>query len=212
MDSKIKDEALQESRFEFRVFGQKLDDAAKRMARLSMPVPEKIWERNSDEIYILSRLNDKSSVKIRDGKIDIKNFVKAINGFELWEPVLKEAFPIKAELLVNEILPALCIKLENSDKENYTYDEFLNLIHSYQEVLPVQVHKQRFAYFVNNTICEVAKVLINGAEISTISSESTKIEDIEKTIADIGLAGMENVNYLQALKRVVGINNKTIKK
>ena len=59
-------------RFEFRSFGQNFDNSAKRMARLSMPVPEKVWERYSDEIYILSRTNDINNTKIRDGKMDIK--------------------------------------------------------------------------------------------------------------------------------------------
>ena len=36
-------------RFEFRSFGQCFCEAHKRMARLSMPVPEKVWERLSDE-------------------------------------------------------------------------------------------------------------------------------------------------------------------
>ena len=37
---------------------------------------------------------------------------------------------------------------------------------------------------VNNTICEFGNVLINGAKVVTINSESTEIEDIKKTIAD----------------------------
>ena len=55
-------------RFEFRSFGQCFCEAHKRMARLSMPVPEKVWERLSDEIYIISRKNDINNTKIRDGK------------------------------------------------------------------------------------------------------------------------------------------------
>ena len=39
-------------RFEFRSFGQCFCEKHKRMARLSVPVPEKVWERESDEIYI----------------------------------------------------------------------------------------------------------------------------------------------------------------
>ncbi len=45
-------------RFEFRTFGQDFSIPAKRMARLSVPVPEKLWERHSDEIYIMSRTNN----------------------------------------------------------------------------------------------------------------------------------------------------------
>ena len=50
----------------------------------------------------------------------------------------------------------------------------------------------------------MAEVLINGASVVTVNSESTEIEDIKKTIADLGLTGVENINYLQAIKRVIG--------
>ena len=74
----------------------------------------------------------------------------------------------------------------------------------------VRVIKQRFGYMVNNTICEVGNVLINGAKVVTINSESTEVEDILKTIKDIGLEGVENINYLQAIKRVTGMINKPL--
>jgi len=38
---------ISKPRFEFRSFGQDFDEAHFRMARLSMPVPEKVWERYS---------------------------------------------------------------------------------------------------------------------------------------------------------------------
>ena len=63
---------------------------------------------------------------------------------------------------------------------------------------------------VNNTICEVGNVLINGAKVVTINSESTEIDDILKTIRDIGLEGVENINYLQAIKRVIGMINRPL--
>ena len=63
---------------------------------------------------------------------------------------------------------------------------------------------------VNNTICEVCNVLINGAKMVTINSESTEIEDIKKTIADYGLEGVENINYLQAIKRIIGMADKPL--
>lgn len=46
--------------------------------------------------------------------------------------------------------------------------------------------------------------------VVTINSESTEIEDIKKTIADVGLEGVENINYLQAIKRVIGMSNKPL--
>jgi ribosomal protein L30/L7E len=63
---------------------------------------------------------------------------------------------------------------------------------------------------VNNTICEYGECLFNGARVVTINSESTEVEDIKKTVREIGLAGVENINYLQAIKRVIGMINKPL--
>ena len=69
---------ISKPRFEFRTFGQNFDKSAKLMARLSVPIPQKVWERTSEEIYILSKTNDINNTKIRDGKMDIKTFVQAV--------------------------------------------------------------------------------------------------------------------------------------
>ncbi len=58
---------------------------------------------------------------------------------------------------------------------------------------------------VNHTICETGIVLINGASVFTISSESTDVEDVKRTLVDIGIEGTENINYIQAIKRVIGM-------
>ncbi|HTN20469.1 MAG TPA: hypothetical protein VL125_08345 [Pelobium sp.] len=194
-------------RFEFRSFGQNFDIAAKRMARLSIPVPESEWERKSEEVYILSRENDLSNVKIRDGKIDIKSFVKSVDGFEQWCPVMKAQFPVTDLILRNDVFTALSVKPPELDQHIYSYNEFMTLVNLHPSLQAVSVHKQRSSYNVNNTFCETATILVNGAKILTISSESTKIEDVKLTVEEIGLDNTENVNYVKAIKRIIGMNN-----
>ncbi len=198
-------------RFEFRTFGQKFDEQIYRMQRLSTPVPEKVWERYSEEIYIVSKTNDKNNTKIRDGKMDIKTLVQVKDGLEQWNPLMKGKFPIKKEVLEKEVFPAFMVEgLPELDKEEYTLEEFLGIIKNYPDLQAVRVKKQRFGYMVNDTICEVANVLINGAKVTTLNSESTEIEDIKKTLKDVKLEGFENINYLQAIKRVIGMIDKLL--
>ncbi|NTW26214.1 MAG: hypothetical protein HGA37_16055 [Lentimicrobium sp.] len=201
---------ISKPRFEFRSFGQNFDNAHKRMARFSVPVPEKVWERHSDEIYILSRTNDINNTKIRDGKMDIKTYVQTIDGLEQWNPLMKGEFPIQASVLKDEVFPAFQVGMPALDKEVYTYDEFMEIINNHPDLQAVRVHKQRLGYMVNDTICEYGEVLINGARVVTINSESTEVEDIRKTMKDVGLEGVENINYLQAIKRVIGMINKPL--
>lgn len=201
---------ISKPRFEFRSFGQNFDDAHQRMARFSVPVPEKVWKRISEEIYIISRTNDINNTKIRDGKMDIKTFVQAVDGLEQWNPLMKGEFPIAAAVLKNEVFPAFNVAMPVLNKDTYTFDEFIGIIKSNPDLLAVRVKKERYGYMVNNTICEFGYVWINGARICTINSESTELDDIKKTIKDIGLEGVENINYLQAIKRVCGFVDKPL--
>jgi len=208
--SELKIGEVSKPRFEFRSFGQNFDSQWKRMSRLSVPVPEKVWERESDEVYIISRTNDINNTKIRDGKMDIKTYVKTVDGLEQWNPLMKGEFPIAKDVLENEVFPAFQVEMPALDKATYTYDEFMAMIKANPNLAAVKVHKQRFGFMVNDTICEVGYVLINGARVVTINSESTELDDIKKTITDCGLEGVENINYLQAIKRVIGMIDKPL--
>ena len=201
---------ISKPRFEFRTFGQNFDKQAKLMARLSIPVPRDVWERSSDETYILSKTNNDNNTKIRDGKMDIKTLVKIVDGLEQWNPLMKGEFPISKEVLKNEVFPAFQLKIPAFKKDSFTFDEFMVIIDEHPDLQNVKIHKQRFGYMVNNTICEIGNILINGAKIVTINSESTELNDIKKTIKDISLEGFENINYLQAIKRVIGWINKPL--
>ena len=197
-------------RFEFRTFGQEFDEEHYLMSRLSNSVPKKVWERESDEIYILSKTNDINNTKIRDGKMDIKTFVKTVDGLEQWNPLMKGEFPISKTVLENDVFPAFKVEMPELTKDTYTYEEFMLMIDNHSDLQAVRVHKHRFGYMVNDTICEVGNVLINGAKLVTINSESTEVEDIKKTLKDVELEGVENINYLQAIKRVIGWINKPL--
>lgn len=197
-------------RFEFRSFGQDFDSAHKRMARLSVPIPEKVWERHSEEIYILSRTNDINNTKIRNGKMDIKTFVQTVDGLEQWNPLMKGEFPMKTSVLRDEVFPAFQVKMPDLVKDEYTYEEFMAIVRNHPDLQAVKVNKKRFGYMVNDTICEYGEVLINGAKVVTINSESTEVNDIKKTMKDIGADAFENINYLQAIKRVIGMIDKPL--
>lgn len=201
---------ISKPRFEFRTFGRDFEDAAFLMSRMSVPVPEKVWERTSKEIYIISRTNDVNNTKIRDGKMDIKTFIQEVDGLEQWNPLMKGEFPMKAEKLENEVFPAFKVEMPELEKDELTLEEFLSIVKTHPDLQAVSIEKERFGFMVNDTICEYANVWINGAMTVTVNSESTEIEDIKKTIKELGLEGVENINYLQAAKRVVGMIDKEL--
>ena len=195
---------ISKPRFEFRSFGKDFNKQAERMARLSIPIPEKLWVRHSPETYIMSRTNDINNTKIRDGKMDIKAYVQTVDRLEQWNPLMKIEFPISVNFLKSDIFPAFQVEIPNFGKTEYTMDEFLAMVKKHLDLQAVSVVKERFGYMVNDTICEVGNILINGAKVMTINSESTELDAIKKTVIDVGLDGVENINYLQTIKRVIG--------
>ena len=207
---KMKIGEISKPRFEFRTFGRDFTNTAYLMSRLSVPVPKKVWERQSTETYIVSKTNDVNNTKIRDGKMDIKTFVQAVDGLEQWNPLMKGEFPIKAEVLGNEVFPAFKVEMPKLEKDEYTLEEFMSMVKANPDLQAVTVEKERFGYMVNDTICEVANVFINGAKVVTVNSESTELDDIKKTMTDLGLEGVENINYLQAIKRITGMIDKKL--
>jgi len=195
---------ISKPRFEFRSFGRDFNKQAERMAKLSVPIPEKLRVRHSPEIYIMSRSNNINNTKIRDGKMDIKTYVQTVDGLEQWNPLTKIEFPISVNFLKSDIFPAFQVEIPDFEKTEYTMDEFLTMVKKHLDLQAVSVVKERFGYMVNDTICEVGNILINGAKVMTINSESTELDDIKKTVIDVGLDGVENINYLQTIKRVIG--------
>ncbi len=206
----IKIGEMSRPRFEFRTFGHNFSESASLMAELSIPVPDHVSNRKSTEIYIVSHKNNINNIKIRGGMMDIKTHVQTVQGLEQWNPLMKVEFPIKSTKLKADIFPAFQVKIQQLIKSEYTISEFLKIINANFDLQVVRVDKERFGYIVNDTICEVANVQINGSKVVSISSESTEIKNILKTLEDIKLNQFENINYLQAIKRTIGMINKPL--
>ncbi|MCK5005349.1 MAG: hypothetical protein KAS21_09685 [Candidatus Aminicenantes bacterium] len=191
-------------RFEFRTFGQGFGIVEQKMRRLSKV--ENI--RESSEIYIMSTANNENNTKIRDGLMDIKVFVKEEKGLEQWNPRMKGSFPMDKSIISSEVFPAFGISMPELDRDQYTLDQFLQeIIISHKELTAVRVFKRRFAFTINNCIAEIGDVYINGAHLQTVNIESVNIDDILKAKSMISLDEYENVNYLIAIKRVIGMEH-----
>ena len=102
---------ISKPRFEFRSFGRDFNKQAERMAKLSVPIPEKLRVRHSPEIYIMSRSNNINNTKIRDGKMDIKTYVQTVDALEQWNPLTKTEFPVSAHFLKSDIFLAFQVEI-----------------------------------------------------------------------------------------------------
>jgi len=189
-------------RFEFRAWARNFGMVETRMRRVSQCQ----GIRESDEVYIVSAGNDENNTKIRDAKMDIKVLVQERDGLEQWRPRMKGEFPMAAEALVADVFPAFGVAMPALGRDEYALDQYLDeIIRPHRDLVAVTVFKRRFAFTVNDCITEHAEVWINGAGLQTVAVESTDVPAILEAKGMLGLDDYENVNYLRAIKRVIGM-------
>lgn len=194
-------------RFEFRTFAQDFGIVERKMRAMSDV--GKI--RESAEIYIMSRANNENNTKIRNKLMDIKVFVQEKEGLEQWNPRMKAAFPMKVESIQDEVFPAFGVAAPDFQREVYTLDQYLNeIIGPHPELQAVHVYKRRFAFTINSCIAELGDIYINGAKLRTANLESTDIAAILEAGQQVSLGTYENINYLMAIKRVIGMESQPI--
>ena len=193
-------------RFEYRTFQTNFDDEVIDAIRNKCQCT---GFRQSEEIYIMSSGNSENNTKLRDNKMDIKCFVCNKEGYEQWNPLAKFKFPLCSKRIKNELFPAFSVECPGLDRDEYTQDQFLHeIVDLHPRLIGAKILKRRFATSVENCIAEYAEVEINGASKKSISIESTEIEDLNKAKLFLKLDRYENINYLVAIKRIIGMENK----
>lgn len=193
-------------RFEFRTFATSFDEAILNCVRNEHQCS---GFRQSDEIYIMSQNNSVNNTKLRDNKMDIKCFVKEVQGYEQWNPHAKFQFPLAASRIKDELFPSFSIECPRLEREEYTQDQFVSeIIDAHPLLSGARVKKRRFSTTIENCIAEYAEVFINGAKLLSISIESTELDDLNRAKKLINLDHYVNINYLVAIKRVIGMLRK----
>ncbi len=189
-------------RFEFRTWAQNFGLVEQKMRRLSACS----GIRESSEIYIVSSGNTENNTKVRDKLMDIKVFVTEREGLEQWNPRMKGEFPMKASVLEADVFPAFGLDMPALERDEYTLEQYLEeVIRPNPALSAVRVFKRRFAFTVNECIAEHGEIWINGAALQTMALESVDVPAILEGKKMLGLDEYENVNYLRAIKRVIGM-------
>ena len=181
------------ARWEWRTFGKGDFGVGEKTLR-ALPVDS---NKRTDEEYILSRNSDEN-VKIRFDLIDVKSLQRVnADGLEQWLPVLKTGFPIAADEL-SALAKILKVGLPELERAEYTHDQFIEeLVVPHEDLELVRVKKNRDIYKIDGATAEIAAAEFNGVAWRTMCVEHEDPALIMK--------GVENMNYIQAMKKSVGI-------
>ena len=158
-------------------------------------------QAESSDVYILSELSMENT-KVRNDLMDIKSLqVVTKDGLEQWKPVKKEKFPLPLSE-VQEMFRTFRVPMPEFLKETCTFDEFIELVKTDDRIICVTVDKSRRLYDVDGCIVEVADLKIEGKSIMTVAVELEDPDKVRETMKMLGLAGLENINYVTAIKRM----------
>jgi exopolyphosphatase / guanosine-5'-triphosphate,3'-diphosphate pyrophosphatase len=181
-------------RWEWRSFGESFGAGEARLSAL--PVTR---TGESDEVYLLTAGND-SSIKLRDGVLDVKRLVDVdADGLEQWLPVAKAAFPLGGDD-VGKLLSALGLPTPPA-RDAATLDE---LLAAAPGLRAVAVHKRRTHYSIGGCMAELSVLATDAGAIRTIVVESEDPARVWATVQDLGLAERPNTCVARGLKALVG--------
>jgi hypothetical protein len=191
------------ARAEFRVFGHGIIDIVRTRMWAAHAVLQGVRSM-PPETYLLSALSDAANVKVRDGLLDIKLKTGTTpQGYELFQPSGKFAFPVKREELAGA-LSELKVSIDLTE-ETYSLETVIAIARGCRGLVPVTVEKTRYGFLVDGVICEYAEVWFNGALLESACCESEDYTAVAKAVEVLELSAFEHVNYLEAAKRVVGM-------
>ena len=186
-------------RYEYRVWAPDLSELAARLAAHCEPQ----GARAGEETYLVHPRAD-LNVKIRSGTLDIKQLVRIQQGFQLWTPIFKEAFPLSAASTA-KAMGYLAVSQPSAGRDTpLDLDDFLVLAGD-AGMATARVAKQRHGYLQEGCILEFAEVTINGTGVHSVAVESEDL-DIASVVADrLGITERPNESYQQAIRRALGM-------
>ena len=185
-------------RWEWRTFGDNFNGADEKIMAMNPS------EKKSGEKYILSR-NSNENCKIRDDLMDIKSPVNVNEDkLEQWYPTMKLSFPLSKEQITE--LYTKFWKVEVPElKDSYDYAEFVELCSQQKDLCVVDVKKVRHITNIDETIVEVAETEFNGVPNRTVCVEHIDPALVMSVVRKLGLEGLPNINYINAMKQAVGL-------
>lgn len=160
-------------RWEWRTFGPRV------------PLPLEFWdgaaglqEAESEETYLLSPMSP-HNVKLREGRVEIKRLERTdAAGLELWQPTLKESFPVS-----HETLEKICLALG---------------------VLPVTISKRRTRLSIFDCSGEHVELHVGHERWESLAFEDEHPDRILAVLHHLHIDSRLNESYPRALRRIVG--------
>lgn len=183
-------------RWEWRTFGERFTQALAVLTALPHDI------KDSAETYLLCPSPDVNA-KVRGRQLDIKRLHGRDRGLELWSPVFKADFPLKAADVAT-LYREWALPMPPLTRTVYTLEQLLREVLTQTSAIVIApIIKTRRQAQLDGCAIEVSTVRIGRQALETVAVESEQPDRIEPVVRRLGLAGMTNENYVAGLKRAL---------
>jgi exopolyphosphatase/guanosine-5'-triphosphate,3'-diphosphate pyrophosphatase len=142
-----------------------------------------------------------ADVRVADGELDVRVPRQLHGSLEQWRQVVHTSMPVD-DVTVRRLFGYLDLRPPTTERTSYTLHQFLNEIVAPQHALTgVQVGQIRHVCAMRGCTVDIADLTINGMPSRTLGVEGEDPSAVSATIAELGLAGRPNTNFVTALKQ-----------
>jgi exopolyphosphatase/guanosine-5'-triphosphate,3'-diphosphate pyrophosphatase len=160
--------------------------------------------KEQGEIYFLS-LRSSQNVKVREGRLEIKELDRREHGLELWRPTLKAEFPVGRDALL-EAFRAWNVAAPTNLPEQSDLPTLLGSILQTQPLIrPVTLLKRRVRLTEFECRGEWVELVIDGRRWQGIAFEDEDPARLGAFLERMHLTPSRNESYPQALKRFLAL-------
>jgi hypothetical protein len=193
--------ATREPRYEYRVWGNSLQNLKKKIERLANKTTE---VKLSKESYLISTKTDECNAKVRAGILNLKILLATERQLELWQPVLDADFPLSRALIEKQLFPALRLDPPRLKRPQYLFDDFYReVVQPQSELKPVTTIKKRTRFHLDQCRAEFTLVTIGDITYQTVAVESTQADLVDAIVQKLELFSLPNTSYIRQLKRIL---------
>jgi hypothetical protein len=188
-----------EPRFEFRAFRDdiaQLREALRKRASGSE-------QAASTEVYIVTRLNIESIVKLREGRLDVKELVCRQGLLEQWRRVLNLETPVPGDVFKAEVASRLGFVPDLPDGAALDEAAILGIARIEPALRVAEVEKDRTVFQVGPCRAEAVDITVGDTRLASVAIDAAEAAPVEALMSELGLAGDTNVSYAARLQKLL---------
>ena len=190
----------EEARYEYRSFAPALGHLERRLRSAGGAGDT----RESAEVYLVTRADERCNFKIRDGRLELKVLDGRLGPLERWVPRLAAGFPIDDRALAATLAAPLELAVPLAPGAGQSPEALTAAFRKVPEAAAVEVFKRREGFQLAGCIAELVQVTVGEHTTRSICVEGVDPDLVLEVASQLGLAGLPNISYLAEIRDLQG--------